>query len=96
MLQRITVVTPNAKKLKPLLKTAIQTQIDDIEYGIQLTRARLIAFEKQYGISTTEFLKRFNRGELEETLDFLDWRGETKMLALLEETQTAFKSAQVK
>ena len=96
MLQQVTIQTTNAKRLKPLLKSAIQSQLDDIEHGIQLTRARLQAFEKQYNMSTAEFLRRFMPGDLEETLDFIDWQGETKMLALLEEKKDAFKEAQVK
>jgi hypothetical protein len=96
MLQQITIQTPNAKRLKPLIKSAIQNQLDDIDHGIQLTRAKLKGFEKQYGMSTAEFLRRFKPGDLEETLDFIEWQGETKMLALLEEKKTAYKEAQVK
>ena len=96
MLQRVTIHTQDAKRLKPLLKSAIKSQLDDLEHGIQLTRARLKAFENQYRMSTEEFLRRFHPGDLEETLDFLDWQGETRMLALLEEKRDAFKDAQVK
>jgi len=96
MLQQITIQTSNAKRLKPLIKSAIQIQLDDIEYGIQSTRARLKAFEKQYGMSTQEFLRRFKPGDLDETLDFIEWQGETKMLALLEEKKAAYQEAQVK
>jgi hypothetical protein len=79
-----------------LLKSAIQSQLDDIEHGIQWTRARMQAFEKQYNMSTTEFLRRFKPGDLDETLDFIDWQGETKMLALLQEKKAAYEEAQVK
>lgn len=96
MLQQITIQTSDAKRLKPLIKSAIQNQLDDIEHGIQLTRARLETFEKQYNMSTAEFLRRFKPGDLEETLDLIDWQGETKMLALLEEKRDAYKEAQVK
>ena len=95
MLQQVTIQTSDAKRLKPLIKSAIQKQLDDIEHGIELTRARLEAFEQQYSMSTDEFLRRFHPGDLEETLDFIDWQGETKMLALLEEKEAAFKEAQV-
>jgi hypothetical protein len=95
-LQQITIQTQDAKRLKPLLKSAIRNQLDEVEHGIHLTSARLEAFEKQYGMSTAEFLRRFKPGDLEETLDFLDWQGEAKMLALLEEKRDAFKDAQVK
>ncbi|MBM3180978.1 MAG: hypothetical protein FJZ86_11560 [Chloroflexi bacterium] len=96
MLQQITIQTPNAKRLKPLLKSAIQSQLDDIEHGIQSTRTKLEAFEKQYKMNTAEFLRRFTPDDLGETLDFIEWQGETKMLALLEEKKTAFTEAQVK
>ena len=96
MVQQVTIQTTNAKRLRPLLKSAIQSQLDDLEYGIQLTRARLEAFEKQYKMSTAEFLHRFTPDDLGETLDFIEWQGETKMLALLEEKKVAFKEAQVK
>ena len=96
MLQQITIQTSDAKRLKPLIKNAIQDQLDDIEHGIKLTRARLESFEKQYDMRTAEFLRRFKPGDLNETLDFIDWQGETKMLALLEQKKAAFKDAQVK
>lgn len=96
MLQQITIQTSDAKRLRPLIKSAIQNQLEDIEHGVKLTRARLETFEKQYNMSTTEFLRRFQPGDLEETLDFIDWQGETKMLALLEEKKAVYKEAQVK
>lgn len=96
MLQQVTIQTSNAKRLKPLIKSAIQNQLDDIEHGIQMTRAKLKAFENQYGMSTAEFLRRFKPGDLEETLDFIEWQGETKMLALLEEKKAAYQDALVK
>jgi len=95
MLQQVTIQTSNAKRLKPLIKSAIQNQLHDIELGIQLTRARLETFETQYDMSTAEFLRRFKPGELEETLDFIEWQGETKMLALLEEKRDALKDARL-
>ena len=95
MLQHITIQTPNPKRLKPLLKSVIANELYDVEHGIKLTRAKLKAFEKQYKMSTDEFLRRFKPGDLEETLDFIEWQGETKMLALLEEKKTAFKEAKI-
>lgn len=96
MFQEITIQTSDAKRLKPLIRDAIQGQLDDIEHGIKLTRTRLLAFEEQYKMTTADFLRRFQPGELEETLDFLDWQGETKMLALLEEKKAALQEARVR
>jgi hypothetical protein len=96
MLQQITIQTSNAKRLKPLIENAIQIQLDDVEKGIKLTLTRLESFEKQYNMSTVEFLRRFKPGDLEETLDFIEWQGETKMLALLEEKRNTLKDARFK
>ena len=60
MLQQITIQTSNAKRLKPLIQSAIQFQLDDVENGIKLTLERLASFEKQYKMNTAEFLRRFN------------------------------------
>ena len=96
MLQEITIQTPNAKRLKPLIQSALQFQLDDVEKGVRLTLERLKSFETQYHMSTAEFLRRFKPGDLEETLDFIEWQGETKMLALLEEKRDALKDARLK
>ena len=96
MLQQITIQTPNAKRLKPLIRSVIENAVYDVEHGVQKTRAKLEAFEKQFGMSTAEFERRFKPGDLEETLDFIEWEGEIKTLRLLEEKLDAFKEAKVK
>ena len=96
MLQQITVQSESSIDLRPLLETAIQGELRSIQHGINLTRAKLEGFEKQYGMTTDEFLQRFNSEDLDETLDFIDWYGETKMLALLQEKKKALEGAQVK
>ena len=96
MLQRIVIQAESEIELKSLLETAIQGELRSIKHGINLTRARIEAFEKQYGMTTGEFLRRFNSADLGETLDFNDWHGETKMLTLLEEKKKALEGAQVK
>jgi len=96
MLQQITVESESKLEIKSLLETAIQGELRSIQHGINLTHARLEAFEKQYGMTTAEFLRRFNPDDLVETLDFIDWQGETKMFALLEEKKKALEGMKVK
>jgi hypothetical protein len=96
MLQQITIQTPNAKRLKPLIRSVIENAVYDVEHGVQKTRVKLEAFEKQFGMSTAEFERRFKPGDLEETLDFIEWEGEIKTLRLLEEKLDAFKEAKIK
>ncbi|GAB4498658.1 MAG: hypothetical protein OHK0052_12330 [Anaerolineales bacterium] len=96
MYQQITIETLNAQRLRPVLEDAIQAQLEDVESGIQKTRAKLQQFEKKFGMTTAEFLHRFHPGDLEETLDFIEWQGETKMLKFLEERRDTLKDTRIK
>jgi len=81
--------------MRPLLRSALQRELKLLEQGIRRTRARMEAFEKQYGMSTDEFLRRFNKDDLGETMDFIDWYGETRMLASLGEQKKAIEGTSV-
>ncbi len=95
MLQQIIIQTPDAKRLKPLLKSVIANELYDVEHGVQLTRNKLEAFEKQYSMSTAEFERRFTPDDLGETLDFIEWQGEIKTLRFLEEKRDTLKAAKI-
>ena len=95
MLQEIVIRVESNEPVRQLLESAIHNELKTIQHGINRTRERLAAFEKQYSMETEEFLRRFTKDDLGETMDFIDWYGETKMLALLEEQKRALKGAQV-
>ncbi len=95
MVQQITIQTTDAKRLKPVLESVIEKELYDIDRGIELTRARLEAFEKQYQMSTAEFKRRFTPDDLGETLDFIEWMGEIKTLRLLEERHRTLEEAEI-
>jgi hypothetical protein len=46
---------------------------------VELTDDELLreirAFERTYGMSSEQFLERFNRGQLGHCTDFIDWAG---------------------
>jgi len=95
MYQQVTVRSQTSLSLKPLLESAIRGELKTLQYGLKRTEQRLAEFEKVYEMSTTEFKERFETGELEEKLDFIDWWGEIKMLALLQARKQALEGAQV-
>lgn len=95
MIQQVTITAESAESIKPLVESAIQERLRTLAFGISRTRERLAAFEKQYGMSTEEFARRFDGKDLKETLDFLDWWGEIKMLRLLEDKHRALAGARV-
>jgi len=74
-----------SRPLRPLIEAAIQNEVRLLKAGIQRTEARLQAFEAEYNLSTEEFLRRYERDELAETLTFDEWVGEHRMLQRLHE-----------
>lgn len=66
-----------------------------LELGIARTQRRLADFEKQFGMTTAEFTRRFDGRDLQETLEFIEWSGEIKMLELLEQKYRTLQGARV-
>jgi hypothetical protein len=75
----------NNRPLRPLIEAAIQNEVRLLQAEIQRTEARLQAFEAEYDLSTEEFLLRYERDDLVETLAFAEWIGEHRMLERLHE-----------
>jgi len=95
MLQEVKIRARNADALKPVVRMAIEREIKLLGHSIQRTQERLAAFEKQFSMSTDKFLRRFTKDDLGETLDFIDWFGETKILAQLQEQKSALERAEI-
>jgi AraC-like DNA-binding protein len=95
MLQQLTITTTNKTALKPLVESAIENEKKMLALGIERTRKRLAEFEQQFGMSSAQFERRLNALELEETVEFTDWRMEIGMLRLLESQYQALQEAQL-
>ncbi|MCX6028598.1 MAG: hypothetical protein NT169_04755 [Chloroflexi bacterium] len=93
MLEQVMVMTESPAILKPLLKAAMQNEARQLAHGIKRTKERLTMFEKQFGMSSDEFKQRFEVGEINETLDIIDWLMEIEALRLLNEQYQALKHA---
>ena len=95
MAQQVTITTDAQVALKPLLESALRSELRMLELSLQRTSQRLHAFEAQYGLTSDEFERRFNAGKLEESLDFIEWAGELKTLRLLEAQHQALQGVQL-
>ncbi len=71
--------------LQTLIAGVIAEALRSTEAGIQRTEARLQEFERQYQVSTAEFLRRYENDEFQETLELDEWIGEFRMLKRLQE-----------
>jgi hypothetical protein len=95
MIQNVTVSTSTAISLRPLVKSAIQTELKVLEMGLQRTREKLTEFEQRFAMPSADFERRFNARELPENLDFIEWSGEIKTLRLLEDQRQALRGATI-
>lgn len=95
MLQQLTIKTTDKTTLKPLVESAIQREKEMLTLALSRTREQLASFEQRFGMSSAEFERRLNALELQETVEFTDWRMEIEALRLLENQHRALHEAQV-
>ena len=93
MQEQMTILTEDRTVLEPLLKSALKNEKKMVALGLERTRQQLEQFEREYGMSSTEFERRLNDLEITETVDFSDWRMEIGMLRLLERQYKALDNA---
>jgi hypothetical protein len=84
MIQRVVVTAEAQVALKPLIESALRSEARLLELGLERTQQRLHDFEAQYGLASEEFERRFQQGEVEVSLDFIEWAGEIKTYRLLQ------------
>jgi hypothetical protein len=95
MAQQVTVTTDAQVALKPLLESALRSELRMVELSLQRTSQRLHTFEDQYGWTSDEFEHRFNAGELAESLDFIEWAGEIETYRRLNAQRQALQGVQL-
>lgn len=79
----LTLTSSHHHPLRPLVEAAIDNEMRLLQAGIQRTEARLQMFEAEYELSTQEFVRRYERDDLAETLASAEWVGEYRMLERL-------------
>lgn len=88
---QLQLISQGKHELKPLVQAALQNELRLLEAGIRQTEARLRVFEEQYHLSSLDFLRQYENDELEETLDFMEWIGEYRLLQRLNEKAETLK-----
>ena len=81
----LTLTSPRQRPLRPLVEAALNNELRLVQAGIRRTEQRLRVFETEHGLSSREFLQRYENDELPETLDFAEWVGECRLLDRLRE-----------
>lgn len=95
MLQQMTITTEDLRLLEPLVRSGLEHEKQMLALGIERTRERLAEFETRFGMNSEEFARKLNALELDESVDFSDWRMEIGMLDLLERQYRTLRDARV-
>ena len=88
----LTLISPSQRPLQPLVEGALRNELRLLEAGIRRSAQRLQEFEARHGLSTTDFLQRYEENALEETLEFAEWIGEFRLRERLLEKADAMRA----
>jgi hypothetical protein len=64
--------------------SAIRKDITEGEYMLESLRQRRNEFEEQYGMSSEEFMEKFESGDLGDGQDYFEWYALTESIQHLE------------
>lgn len=95
MLQEIVIKTNANESIKPLVEVAIRNQLKTLQHGIARTKERIAEFERRAKMSSTEFEKKLQEGQVEETVETIDWNMELTALRLLEGQYQSLSEAKI-
>ncbi|HRJ43112.1 MAG: hypothetical protein KJZ86_06225 [Caldilineaceae bacterium] len=94
-MQQITIFSESVTTLRPLLESAIQTELRLIGLGIERTEQKLVDFERQYEMMSAEFETLLDTGKIDESLDYIEWSGEIETLRRLQTKYQTLQRAQL-
>jgi hypothetical protein len=95
MLQEIVIKSNAEEPIKPLVESAIRNQLKSLQHGITRTRERIAEFEKRLGMTSAEFEQKLQAGDIEETIETIDWNMELAALRLLESQYQSLSEAKI-
>jgi hypothetical protein len=81
--------------LESLIESAMASELRLLDAGLRRTQARLAAFERQNHLTTAEFVDRYARNELQETLETIEWLGEYRMAQSIQQQIEALRAIRV-
>jgi len=74
-----------SEDIAPVIKDSVHREIILLESKINLVRSEIKQFEEKYHLTSSDFGKRFDNGELGDSQDYFEWWGLIRGLKTLEE-----------
>lgn len=75
---RVIIQPESAGNLRDLIRSAVESELKAIDFGIAKTKRKLGELEKEFGMNTREFYEDFQKGKLGDDLKFIRWAGEVE------------------
>jgi hypothetical protein len=85
-------ISKSKHQLKPIVEAALTNELRLIEAGIRKTERALKKYEDKYRVKTKDFINDYEKDKLEETMDFMEWIGEFRLLERLHEKADTLRS----
>lgn len=77
------------------IKSAIDKEIRTLEIGVDLSKKALKQFEEKYKMSSEIFFDKMEKGEIDDSLDFIEWAGEYELLLRTEQKVNTLKGIRI-
>ena len=81
---RVIIEPRGANNVKILLKSAVESELKVIKFGIAKTKRKLEDLENKFGMKSDDFYKKFNEGIMGDDLEHIRWAGEYETLDRLQ------------
>lgn len=75
------------------IKISLKREYDLYSNAVAFYEKVLHEFEQKYQLTTHNFLKEFEAGQIEDEADYFDWYAFAQLLAKWSKTQSAIRSA---
>lgn len=74
-----------SEDVAPIIKDSIHREIILLGSKINLVKGEIKQFEEKYHLTSSKFMKNFEKGDLGDSQDYFEWWGLAKGLKALEE-----------
>ncbi len=82
---RVIVEPQAAKNVRRLIRSAVESELRVLTFGIGKTERRLRSYERKYKMTSEAFYHRFSQGDLGDDPDKIRWAGECETLKRLQQ-----------
>lgn len=92
---RIHIESDQKEAVTALVKSSLAEQHQVLQAGLKRTKARLKAFEKEFGQSSQQFYRAYQAGKMGDEEKVMEWAGEWETYQELTKALELLKGAEI-